>query len=359
MALSRWGFWFIYPINKNMTKFRSMSLCSFAAIGALLFGLAACGKKQPPAAPAQNAPARFLKPPPPIPSLEEVTKLMPKGFEKRRPDLAAATRTMVARESFKKWLSEKDHAEMVRPAPPGWKPESPGYKIKLTLVPQKTMLRKRESFWYRLELQNVGQEVIDFHDYHYSNFKNGSGSANDFDFYVTEPDGTVDRMSSPLDFSDCTGFGKEFHLPGEEQMTPAQRHAAIERLNEEYWREDERNNTLWVTLQPGETLLSRPWRNVDCCGEKCRDLERAQRDLPAEGSFRELYSDKILEKIGTHRMKVVYRNMPRVITAKDVDQGLIKKGISREKQLKIFEEMNRERLGVVESNVVSFEVSWW
>lgn len=338
--------------------FRSPLLRSSALVGALALGLSACGKKQPPTAPARTVPARFLKPPPPILSEAEVTKLMPKGFEKQHPDLARATRQLVARESFQKWLSEKDHAEMVRPAPPGWKPESPGYKIKLTLVPKTTILRKGQSFWYRLELQNVGTEVLDFSADDYSTFKNGSGSGGDFDFYVTEPDGTVARMSIPLD-SVCSDLGREFHIPGSEHMTPAQEHAAFERLNEEDWRDGERSGNLWVTLQPGETLLSRPWQNMDYCGEQHANWEKVQRDLPSEGSFRELYSIHNFDKIGTHRMKVVYRDMPRGPSSEKYIQDLIKKGISRERQLKMLEEINRDRLGLVESNEVSFEVSWW
>ena len=341
-----------------MTKRRAPLLRSSAAIGALLLAFAACGKKQPPAVPVQSSPARFLTPPPPIPSPEEVTKLLPKSYEKLRPDLLSRARTMTARDQFLKWLAEKDHAEMVRPAPPGWKPASPGYKIKLTLIPQSTMLRKGRSFWYRLELQNVGQEAIDFRDPNYSNFKTGDGSANDFDFYVTEPDGTVARMASPLDVDGCTGFGDEIHIPSVKQMTRTQQIAALERINEEEWREDARSNSLSVTLQPGETLLSRTWQHVNYCGEKRRNWVRAQRDIPAEGSFRELYTDHVLDKIGTHRIKVVYRNMPGSDSEKDI-QYFIKRGMSREKQLKYREEINREKLGVVESNEVSVEVSWW
>lgn len=343
-----------------MTKRRAPFLRSYAAIGALLLGFSACGKKQPPAAPAQSAPGRFLTPPPPIPGSDEVTKLLPKAYEKLRPDLLSRARTMAARESFQKWLAEKDHAEMVRPAPPGWKPVSPGYKIKLTMIPQKTMLRRRQSFWYRLELQNVGREPIDFRDSPYSLFKTGAGSNGPFDFYVTEPDGTVARMSAPLTFDGgCTNIRGFFHLPGEEQMTPVQQKAALERINEEDWREGERSNNLWLTLQPGETLLSRPWRNVDYCDEQYRTWIRAQRDLPAEGSFRELYSDYVLEKIGTHRIKVVYRDMPTGPDSEKDIQDLVKQGYSREKQIKDRESINREKLGVVESNEVLIEVAWW
>lgn len=342
-----------------MRIFGSSYLRTAAAIGAFLLCFTACGRNQQPSEPARPAPAKFLKPPPPIPSANEASKLMPKGFEKRHPGMASHAREQVARYAFQEWLAEKDHVEMVRPAPPGWKPQSPGYKVKLTLIPQKTKLRRRQIFRYRVEMQNVGEEVIDFQDSVYSLFKSGNYS-NNFSFRLTEPDGAVVNLGGHLSYGDeCPRQGMEIHFPGEEHMTPAQKDAEMERLNEEGWREVALTSSLWVKLRPGETLLSRPTRHDDYCGEQKKNWRRTQLELPVENSFQEMETDHVFEKIGTHRLQLVYRDPPSIINEKDVNPDLVKKGISREKQLKILEEMNRKKLGIVLSNEVVFELSWW
>ena len=49
----------------------------------------------------------------------------------------------------------KDRAELVRPTPPGFKPRLAS--VKITMIARDSKVKVGGSFWYRIELQNVGR----------------------------------------------------------------------------------------------------------------------------------------------------------------------------------------------------------
>ncbi|MEK9144178.1 MAG: hypothetical protein AAB339_01055, partial [Elusimicrobiota bacterium] len=154
------------------------------AVPPILLG-SSCRKGEAPAPPARQDPAPpkvemplALSVPSPdpfakIPTFENFKPSIPKGFEKLSPDALAYWIKGGYEILFIKIQMEEDRKELVRPAPPGFKPEAVDRKVKLTLIPRETSIRTGEEFWYALELQNLGREPMDYWEVPGSFMKDG------------------------------------------------------------------------------------------------------------------------------------------------------------------------------------------
>ena len=261
------------------------------------------------------------------------------------------------RESYRAQREAEDRAELVHPAPPNFKTQA-GRKVQLTLISRKAMMRKGETFWYRMEMRNVGQEPIALDD-RPSFWKIGDAMlANRYRFFITPPEGR-EKEVYVFRYPQIHPSPIEMDYPA--SMTKAESDRAFERLLEEKENEVSRRVHLRVTLQPGETLVSRPWRfgtGID----RLNKMEKNENpDPPVSGAFRELApamsgKDEFkFDKPGTYRIKLVLNDTARRPTEEDI-QRRIKIGLSREYTMKDYEEKVAIHLGRIESNVVTLEV---
>ncbi|TPW20800.1 MAG: hypothetical protein FD126_1324 [Elusimicrobia bacterium] len=253
-------------------------------------------------------------------------------------------------------VRKAERAELVRPAPKGFKPDPTARKLKLTLVARDKTIRSGESFWYRLELQNVGREPVKFRE-EKSFLKNGwRYGGGQWEFYTLRPDGKKEMMI-PGRLVDEMGRRERpnppIDVPGSETMTEAQIQDWVQR--DGLRRTAERD--LEVVLVPGETLISRPWRWVTPEEQRERH-SKGEKDLwprPA-GEFRELRTSSVLEQPGRHKIWVTYDDPP-LKADEDEIQRMEKRGVSREKTLDYYRRTNAKKLGFLESNPVFVEVS--
>lgn len=262
------------------------------------------------------------------------------------------------RETYRIRREAEDRAELVRPAPKNFKSQA-GRKVQLTLISQKDMMRKGENFWYRLEMQNVGHEPITL-DERPSFWKIGDAMVhNNYYFHITPPEGREQEVYV-LRYSGIHPAPIERDYPA--SMTKAESARAFERLLEQKDREASRRAHLRVTLQPGETLVSRPWRFGSGL-DRMNKLEKNENpDPPVSGTFRELApamsgkDDFKFDKPGTYRIKIVWNDtLGGPPTEKNIQEA-IKIGLSRESMMKSYERFMKTHLGRIESNVVTLEV---
>lgn len=226
----------------------------------------------------------------------------------------------------------KDRKELVLSPPAGWKPENVRRKIKLTLIPEKTMIRAGERFRYRLETQNVGQEPVMLSEDQRAFVKTGNLSGPWYRFYVTLPDGKKEQLDNTFhpSFIDVSPL-HEYHFPA--TMTSAQKDAAFKQIQ----LQEHAESAIRLELLPGETVVTRP-------------------DPPPPNRFRDMDADLVFKKPGTYRVKATFEEPPLKPESEKHIQAMIKEGISREDQLKMHEKMNRDSLGIIESNTVLLEV---
>ena len=104
-------------------------------------------------------------------------------------------------------LEAEDRKELVTPAPPDFKPEDQGKKLKLTLIPRDAEIHRGEAFWFRLEVQNIGRTPVPLNA-EWSFFKIGYGEALEYRFLVTPPKG-VER-EEPVNFFPHNGVSVFF-----------------------------------------------------------------------------------------------------------------------------------------------------
>jgi len=298
----------------------------------------------------------------------------PRGFEEWGPKAQAYWDKKMPQNSKKHWLEEEDldslrktqevwvRRNFIRPAPPGFRPEQVSRKVKLTLVSEKTMVRKGETFRYHLKMQNIGQQPIHFHEPN-SDFLLGQHMSSKYNFFVTPLGGRERKMLEALVLGPPGGYQKE--IPEGAVMTASERTAWVRRKIAE-----ERVKTeLDATLIPGETLVSRKWGGL-------------------AGSFNELSTDFKFDKPGIYEIRAVYDDRPplppgeeiRRMAAKHasspsknerVDQELemlqkeiasTQNGIAAdyrnhpEEELKRYNRIASKALGLVESNVVTLRV---
>ncbi|MFA6030281.1 MAG: hypothetical protein WC969_10540 [Elusimicrobiota bacterium] len=267
------------------------------ALIVLAAGFFSCRKTEPP---ADNRP---VAPDLPLPKKRAER---PGMSEKDRKLLAALNATH--EQSLFEWRMERnDRHELVRPAPPGFTLEPVSRKIKLTLIPQATQLRKGERFTYRLELQNVGREALSVWDGSKSLFKTGEPIDEHFRFYLSGPDGELVLQSEEKAIA-SGGYSTEFRLPDERQLTSEQRSLRVRDLN----AYSERIDQLRVTLLPGETLYSRAPKKVDPVEDFYRTLGGKIPPKPAIPGFHALQTSYQFTRPGTYRLRVVYDDLPPV-----------------------------------------------
>lgn len=201
---------------------------------AVFFAFLATLRREPPGRADAAAPApRIIVPPPPLPMKAEP----PKKEKPKAPGPPAY--------------------ELVRPAPKGFKPVE-GRKVELKLIPEREYVSRGRSFWYRLEMQNMGRQTL-LWDEKDSFFEDGYLRDANVRFLVTQPDGRVVRMLPPLD-----DYGADRDGTG-----------------------------IRVRLKSGETLVSRPWAyQGDGAGQ-------------VWGPFRELASRYNFTFLGRYKIKAV------------------------------------------------------
>lgn len=174
---------------------------------------------------------------------------------------------------------KKDRAELVKEAQPGFRPQSDRAKLAMKLVVEKTRIKRGEPIRYRLEMQNVARDSFIFFDRPHSFVKDGSLSDTCFKAFLTDSKGRKNELESPPG-----GMGQvyEFKLPNDRYLTDEQKAEAIAEMN----READRNRELMVTLNPGETLLTRA--------------------EPAGSGFRPLDADLSMLKPGRYSLTFAY-----------------------------------------------------
>lgn len=243
----------------------------------LLILAAGCGRSEPPADPAAEYQRKLaLMPAEQRAAVEEYDRVV------------------------EKW-GARDRAELVRPAPPDFKPVTPEGKLELRLIPQKSILRKGEDFWYRLELQNVGGKPIWWADGTWSFFKDGS-LENDASFVLVEPDGR--RQKVPLPFPISAPFGSgTFTLP--KSMSEKQKEGFLRSL-----RSEPRSLHVTVELHPGEILVSRAWKHQDRPYQEIVDMRlRGQDPDFIPGLYRQLYTPYRFSRPGTYKLNVQIKSL--------------------------------------------------
>ena len=333
-----------------------MEHLSRAALVMLVCWACACGKKEEPARPAPLLPMPVEKP---TPSTNTPTSFKkPDGFDqwpaekqqryrKFMTDFAARVAETAEEDAFSARLKQADEREMVRPAPPGFKPEPVARKTRLTLIAKKTTLKPGETFWYRLELQNLGQDTLLFHA-RPSFWKIGNAESDRWSFYVTPPGGQEDYVG--VHYYDFDGIGSG----ARGQMNAAQREDAAFR--------SARNGSLNVDLRPGQTLVSRAWRLMTL--EEFNDsYYRGIKPAPTQGEFRELalLAKKTFAKPGTYRIRVDFQAyVPKPPTEKEIQESMQGEGYSRQEaeeiEMRYYKSVLKDRLGRFESNTVTIEV---
>ncbi len=323
--------------------------------------LPACKKKPAlpalPLRPAAPVVAEATKPPPEI---TESALTQQYQNSKMAPEKIALLMSSIPMMVASSKQAVKDRKELVLPPRAGWKPEEAKRKLKVTLIPEKTMIRKGEAFRYRLEIQNIGQERIYIGDSAPSFIKTGSLFGK-FRFYVTPPAGVEEKPMGRLYSSTDEGIVPLQEIVFPDTMTETQKEAAVTRMVAE--GNAAANLMLW--LQPGETLLTRP-------------------QSPPPNRFRELKAAYDFDHPGTYRIKLVFDDLgghPDVeerdlftrraknrgislqevyrldaITNRELGISIEQQKKDRQKEIQDFDKRKLTAIGRVESNTVLLEV---
>jgi hypothetical protein len=253
-------------------------------------------------------------------------------------------------------VRQAERRELIRPAPKGFKPAALDRKFRLTLVPKEKTIRVGETFWYRLELQNLGRQTVHFWETP-SFLKNGSSyDMGTWDFFLKAPDGTSKLMviGALLDeFAIQDSRTDAVQVPGSAGMSDEEIERHLRRLDAKL-RAD---RDLIVDLAPGETLVSRPWRWVDA-KERQERQKRGESDLVPRpsGGFRELWTSHNFKVPGHYEIRAVYDDSLPEVPDEDFVKGMERRGYSRKSVIKDYTERARAHLGRIESAPVKFEV---
>jgi hypothetical protein len=228
----------------------------------------------------------------------------------------------------------RDRAELVRPAPADFQPENVRRKLAIKLVLENKKVRIGQQPRYRLELQNVGREDLFLAESDKSFIKFGRLTWQfKFKALLTPPGGDEERLLGAESRAPrAIRATEEIVLPNSRFMSEEQRAQAMK----EFGDAERSKQELTVTLSSGETLVTR--------GDQTGSPFRA---LNAEPDF---------EQPGTYRLRFVYEEPELPLPSEEEMQALIKKGSTREDHFKVIRKANEDRLGVVSSNIESFEV---
>ncbi len=272
-------------------------------------------------------------------STEEFLKtLSPEG----RKDFAL----MEERDRLAEKYRVRDRKLHVRPAPPDFKPEDASRKLKITLIPERTMIRKGKRFRYRAEIQNVGRENIVFSD-HGSFILRGHHFGPPFKFLLVQKDGEELELINLTRHHFLPDSNDGFHPPpGWEKMSPQEKDEAIRLLN----LEGKLGAEFSVNLQPGETVYTRDPRT----GARFNDLF-------ASHGFKRNGQEKLLipvfEQAGTYKVKLIYDDLPPARPSEGRIEEEIKILGSRERVLRAHQSIAESSLGLFQSNIVTFEIT--
>lgn len=255
-----------------------------------------------------------------------------------------------------KAVESADQKELVRPTPKGFKKSSKRREVRLALVPRARVINVGQSFWYRLELQNTGQEELEIEETP-SFLKDGSSySAQKWEFYATGPDGKRKEMILGTLADELLGSMRETApdkalLP--RPLTAVQR----EELDVEEAARRKAANRLRVSLRPGETLLSRPWRWLTSL-EYSRRKSRGESIIwprPDE-PFRELWTVYSFRTPGKYVIEAEYVDEPLPPPDEEYLRAMEKEGVPSERVQRMHRRLNSKSLGRFRSNKVQIEV---
>jgi len=224
----------------------------------------------------------------------------------------------------------KDRKELISPPPPDFRPEAVGRKIKLGVVVEKKILRRGDRLRFRLLVQNIGTKTVDWNEDFFKLEKvNGAGSVLEWKYILTEPGGVEVKLERAFRPSpDPLEYGDQIIFP--EHWTDDQIEAEKRRIS----AASEASGSLRARLYSGETIRTAPPNGF--------------RDFGLEYDFKTL---------GTYRLRVVYNDAPlQPYTEEDLDEIVGDDEAGRKRRVASRLEFNQSRLGVVKSNVVSFEV---
>lgn len=250
----------------------------------------------------------------------------------------------------------RDRRDLVRPPPPGFKPEPVDRKLRMTLVARDKQIRVGDSFWYRLEIQNVGRSTVQVRDSP-SFLKDGSESANGYwDLFATSPDGkrklmVIGRLADQFDLRDTRADA--IPVPGSEKMTDSE----VEQFMRRDYAFRRADRKLRIDLAPGETLVTKPWRWVPA-KERLERKARGETDLTPRptGEFREFWTDYRFSTPGRYTIQAVFDDPMPPMPYEAIVQSMIKEGHTREELVADHKDELKKRLGRMESNLVVIEV---
>lgn len=282
------------------------------------------------------------------------------GEKDQKSEAAAALRARVEstheETEIQAEVRKADQREMVRPAPKGFKPGDARRKVRVTLVPRETTIKVGESFWYRLELQNIGKEAIEYHEAP-SFLKDGlRWDKLKWGFEVILPDGSKEKMILGRFYEERNldhRPRRPIDVPDSKNLTETEARTWARR--DSLRRNAQRD--LHVTLRPGESITTKPWRWVD--DEEY--LERFRRKEPIlwpapEGTFRELRTVFNFKTPGKYKVVAILRDPPPSPPDEEFLLNMERRGFSRKSILADHERHVSRAFGRVESNWVTLEV---
>lgn len=242
---------------------------------------------------------------------------------------------------------------LVTNAPKEFKPQGQGRILSLRLKARDAKIRVGETFWFRLELQNVGTSVVSIWE-NDSFIKSGGSSGGGWRFSVVTPKGDKWPMIIGREEVDFTPPSRRVvEIPGSAAMSQAELEDFIRRNNA--WRRADAE--LHVTLGPGQTLSTRPWK-WDSKEEFGRlFINRARREDPRQyGGFRELWTEFRFDEPGVYEISAVRDDPPPWPPSEEKLRDMEMRGVSREATLEMHRKRAMDALGRVSSNPVSIEV---
>ncbi|TPW21983.1 MAG: hypothetical protein FD126_142 [Elusimicrobia bacterium] len=247
---------------------------------------------------------------------------------------------------------ERDAAtrkELVTPAPPVFVPKAQGRKLEIALIPQKSMIRQGERFWYRAEIRNVGTVPVKITD---SFIDSGSGGDGWSKFRLVISPSTP-QPALWVDAGEPCMF-EHPPVPGWERMSESEREAASKQWAREQAFPKRHINVL---LAPGETIRTRDWQAVS--REDSCTAWKTGKPAPERpgGLFREFEDSKQFARPGSYTLKLVLDSPPLPPPERAEVEELRRKGFDAATIQRHFASLSSYSLGHAESPEVKVEVA--